>query len=223
MKPWKLAVVAAACLTVRLLPAQEGTEAEKLFRQMEAKLSKAQTLECTFATRLDPKGTFKGSLTFAEGNKARVEVTGEVDRAAKYTVVSDGTKIVRLVDAGVPEQVNEIKPQALREEILRSFGLVGGFAVLEFSFAKDKVKVSGFKLGKKEKLDGREAQVVEYEMTLRKTTISTTLWLDAKTTLPVKRVVRVDKGGGDNYTATETYTKLTLDEKIDAKKFELPK
>ncbi len=43
-----------------------------------------------------------------------------------------------------------------------------------------------------------------------------------KTNLPLKRIMttKVDK---DTLTITETWSKLTLDPKIDAKKFELPK
>lgn len=216
-------------------PAQDGKEAENLFRQMEEKLSKARTLECVFEGKVQPKGSLKGSLAFAEGNKVRVEYSLEIegDRQVKGTVVSDGAKVVKVLNGKEPEQVFEqgtedvpLKPQSLRAMILRSFGLAGGCAILELSSFE--VKVSGFKFGKKDKLDGRDAQIIEYEMTVEGvsvdgTSISAAIWLDAKTTLPIKRVATIDKGSGEKYTVTEIYTNLTLNKNIDAKKFELPK
>jgi len=40
--------------------------------------------------------------------------------------------------------------------------------------------------------------------------------------LPLKRVITIPLGG-DTVTFTETCSKLTLDPKVDAKKFEFPK
>lgn len=157
----------------------------------------------------------------------------EVDRKVSGTVVSDDAKVVKVLNGMEPEQVLEartkdvpLKPQSFREMILRSFGLSGGCVVLELSSFES--KVSGFKLGKKEKLDGRDTQIIECEMTVEGvsvngTSITTAVWLDAKTILPIKRVTSIDKGAGDKFTMTETYTTLTLNKNIDAKKFELPK
>lgn len=213
------------------LPAQATNEAEKLFRQMEGELSKARTLECVFEGKVQPKGSLKGSLTFAEGNKVRVEYSLDIegDRQVTATVVSDGAKVVKVLNGKEPEPVFEastedvpLKPQSHREMMLRSFALGGGNTVLELCAFE--LKVSAFKLGKKEKLDGRDAQSIEYEVTVEGAgSISTAVWLDAKTTLPIKRVTSIDKGAGEKYTVTETYTNLTLNKNIDAKKFELPR
>ena len=46
------------------------------------------------------------------------------------------------------------------------------------------------------------------------------MWLDTKTNLPLKRVITLSK---DKSTITETYSKMKIDEKIDRKRFELPK
>ena len=215
-------------------PAQDSNEAEKLFRQMEEKLSKARTLECVFEGKAQPKGSLKGSLAFAEGNRVRVEYSLEMeaDRKVSATVVSDGAKGVKVLNGKVPEPAFEagtkdvpLKPRSLRDMTLRSFGLAGGCVVLELSSFES--KVSGFKLGKKEKLDGRDTQIIEYEVTVEGvsvngTSVSTSVWLDAKTTLPIKRVTSIDKGAGEKFTVTETYT-ITLNKDIAAKKFELPK
>ena len=227
----------AACALVGLkthpLPAQDRNEAENLFRQMEEKLSKARTLECVFEGKLQPKGSLKGSLAFAENNKVRVEYSLESEggRQVTATVVSDGDKVVKVLNGKEPEPVFKagtkdvpLEPPSLREMTLRSFGLTGGCVVLELPYFES--KVSGFKLGKKEHLDGRDTQIIEYEMTVEGvsvegTSVSTAVWLDAKTTLPVKRVTSIDKGAGDKQTVTETYTNLTLNKNVDAKTFEL--
>ncbi len=52
--------------------------------------------------------------------------------------------------------------------------------------------------------------------------MSVALWLDVKTGLPVKRIVTAGVAG-ERMTVTETYGKFTLDEKVDVKKFDLPR
>jgi outer membrane lipoprotein-sorting protein len=47
-----------------------------------------------------------------------------------------------------------------------------------------------------------------------------TLWIDAKTLLPLKRTVVTKR---DVVHLTETYRDFKLDPKVDAKAFELPK
>ncbi len=83
--------------------------------------------------------------------------------------------------------------------------------------------VSGFTLGKKEKLNGRVAQIIEYELKFSgfNDSVAVVVWVDTKTNLPLKRMESDKKDGKLDY--TETYTKLTLGGKIDEKKFELPK
>src|SRR5581483_1800247 len=93
----------------------------------------------------------------------------------------------------------------------------------------EEFKVSDFKLGKKEMVGKQEAQVVEYKTVPKQqadTPFMLTVWLDTKTHLPLKRVavlVLTKDNRKATYTSTETFTKLELDGKIDAKQFELPK
>jgi outer membrane lipoprotein-sorting protein len=51
---------------------------------------------------------------------------------------------------------------------------------------------------------------------------SVALWLDLKRGLPVKRTV-TEEIAGEKKTLVETYRNLTLDQKVDASKFDLPK
>lgn len=214
------------------LPAQGINEAEQLFRKMEAKLLKARTLECAFEVKMaggDGSGEFKGSVALAEGNKLRVELAGKFgEKGGTLTIVSDGVKIV-IIDSDVPTPKTDDVPKALNERASAVTARAGAFMSVGLVMdpqAKDAtvdelLKVAEFKLGKKEKLDGRDAQIIEYKLTPKDENPGTvSIWLDAKTNLPLKRLIAIES---DKLTVTETYTKLTLDEKIDPKTFELPK
>jgi hypothetical protein len=52
--------------------------------------------------------------------------------------------------------------------------------------------------------------------------LSVALWLALKTGLPVKRTVN-EEIAGEKKTLVETYRNLTLDQKVDVKKFDVPK
>lgn len=87
------------------------------------------------------------------------------------------------------------------------------------------LKVSGFKLGKKETVGGREAQAIEYVLTVTSAgglKLSTTVWVDAQTHVPLKRLLTARLDGQD-LSVTETYADVVVDGKVDAKTFELPK
>ena len=90
-------------------------------------------------------------------------------------------------------------------------------------------KVSDFKLTGKEKLGERDTQVIEYTVTEMKDVISPAKWrmkmsLDAQTNLPVKLTMTVPKGELSDISGTsDIYSEFTIDAKVDAKLFELPK
>jgi outer membrane lipoprotein-sorting protein len=88
----------------------------------------------------------------------------------------------------------------------------------------EQLKLSDFKLGKKEKVGDSEAQVIDYTLTVKgeKEPMQCSVWVDTKTNLPLKRVLR-GKEGTEKATVTETYSKFTVDGKVDPKSFELPK
>jgi outer membrane lipoprotein-sorting protein len=68
----------------------------------------------------------------------------------------------------------------------------------------------------------QEAHVIHYKLKDSYPPLRVSLWLDAKTNLPLRRVVVWGGVAGDHTTA-ETYSVLTLDAKVDAKRFELRK
>jgi outer membrane lipoprotein-sorting protein len=152
----------------------------------------------------------------------------------KITLVADGTKMIALVGGVGPTRPHEV-PKWLGEASRNGFARGGaGHAfgagpeekdiIKEFK-ADEQFAVADFKLGKKEMVNQQEAQVVEYTLTLRKSRerkFAVSVWIDTKTQLPFKHALT--EGEGDNKaTVTETYSKVTVDEKIDPKQFELPK
>jgi outer membrane lipoprotein-sorting protein len=225
-----------------LLPAlaQESSEAEKLFRKMEKKLSEAKSLRVALDGTAegieDLRGAlkYKGTMILAQGNKARFEMEVEIEGKKQRTaLVSDGTKMIG--DIAEEGKRPRDTPKKFFEVTIGFFKHGGPVAGHVFSssgpegnetFAR--FKPSAFKLGQKEKIGQRQAQVIEYKLTLEnapkeaeKLTLSEKLWLDAATNLPLKRVFtgKLKK----EFTYTEKYSEFTVNPKLDAKLFELPK
>jgi len=222
-------------LAVPLLAgADEPNEAEKLFREMEAKLMKAKTVECSYEAKAEGEmaGGMNGTLRFAEGNKVRFEVTDELrEKGVKATVIANGTKMTA-VGEGVPKEITDV-PKWFSEALAASITRPGLVVVFFFTGTSEKpdefkvdeqFRVAEFKLGQKERVGDREAQVVRYLLTVKAVSnepMSVAVWVDTKTQLPLKRVLTA-KLHGKKTTLTETYTKLEVDGKIDPKQFELP-
>ena len=224
---------------VPLMLAQVPNEAETLFRRMETKLAKARTLACTFETKAEGAKAFglKGSLYLEEGNKVRLEAEVQGDnKSQKMLALSDGVKRITVSDqkARKPEDV----PATFSKDLVSIFSRGGVFVGL---FMPSRVVVSGdgqkpkprdlelgvadFKLGARENVGNQEAQVIEYQLKPNPDdpkTRSTRVWLDIKTSLPLKRVLVIEDGD-QKVTITEIYSELTLDQKIDPKRFELPR
>lgn len=80
--------------------------------------------------------------------------------------------------------------------------------------------LKNFKLGVKEMVGKREAQVVQYQIQHRKigdlATVS--VWIDTSTHLPLKRAMVGTYTGR----STETYHVFTVNSKLDGKLFEIP-
>jgi len=81
--------------------------------------------------------------------------------------------------------------------------------------------VTNFKLGSKEMVGDKTAQVVTYQLDFQGTSANMSVWIDAKTHLPLKRVVAADQDG-QMHRITETYSTFVIDPKLDPKLFEIP-
>jgi outer membrane lipoprotein-sorting protein len=220
-------------LTVGLLLAADApkdrakNEAEKVFRTMEEKLAKAKTLECVFDIRIGTQ-SYEGSLFLAGGNRARLEINESTKgRPMRLLMISDGAR-QSFQDNGISRPQLRDAPKNLNAKILTWVARPGMFLPhaplpdVKADDAKEQFRVSGFKLGQKEKVGEREAQRLEYQLSVRGLEFSVAVWLDLKTGLPVKRLV-TERVGGQQTTVVESYVKLTLDQKVDAKKFDLSK
>jgi outer membrane lipoprotein-sorting protein len=228
---------------VLLAFAEDGKEAEKLFRAAEKKLTEADSVQLSFtsnATHDKGKVEFKGTLLLAKGNKGRLEMKGKFgEKSGTMRVICDGTrqKMESVEDGKAGKDMVKDAPKDFATRMARGTSRIG---VLPSAFigrlqvegekepdVEDLMKVSDFSLGKKGKVGERQAQIVEYTMTFdggggRIENFTVQLWLDSETGLPLKRVVRGAKDKGGFPTITETYD-IRLNAPIDKAKFEVPK
>jgi RNA polymerase sigma factor (sigma-70 family) len=225
-------------------PGPDGAQAE--FKRMEQPILKCKTFKADVEITGPTKDTnLKGRLLVAQGNKMRLELYGATKgKRNAMAIVSDGTAIRTesgassggdgwlfglVKDQETPKQISEITVGS----VTRSGVFVPTFILLEvaergkkperFDLEKQ-LAVSDIKLGKKETVSGKEAQALDYKLTLKnsKEPLGMTVWIDIKTHLPLRRVITL-KVGTETFTVTETYTNAALDDQIDAKEFELPK
>lgn len=216
----------------------DSADAKAAFDRMEQQVLKCKTfqvqLEVNSGTGKDAFLSVKGRLLVATGDKVRLELEGSIrGKAEKMAMVSDGTK-QRMTINGRPAEDQETK-KGLGKLALTSLTRLGVMPAWFLTAPEDPAEkaefdpatafpISGLKLGKKESISGVDAQAIEYQVTPRgvNAPISATVWLDIKTSLPVKRVIAISEGK-DTITITETYSKATIDGKLDEKELELPK
>jgi hypothetical protein len=218
------------------LAAQGGkNEAEKLFRDLEKRVAAAKTLRVALTAKLfendKQAGKFKGSLRLGEGNKARIDLTGEVlEMAVEMKVVAGGGKLKTTVYPAVKATESPLpkKFAATVRTGLNCLGLTASLLLAERAADPRKearepdlektLRVSGFKLGKETRVGGRAARVLEYKVTLEggKVTATGTIWLDAQTLLPLKRELSAERQGLTNR-IVETYSEFKLAPKAGGK------
>jgi len=226
----------------------QDNDAEKLFRDMEKKIKAAKAFEVHFAYQLD-KTTTQGSLLLTKDNKTRLRLNGRfhfgAKRNASFELVSDGkrlkTKGAKLViasngQAGYADGRTEKEtPRSLYGALTATLSRGGmGFTVMILPYLigsdtdpdgeESKMHAYDFKAGAAEKVGEREARVIRYRFGKGDTCpddAEVTLWIDAETNLPLKRVLETPRG--ERIRITETYNEFKLDPKVDAKAFELPK
>ena len=214
-------------LPVLSLP--QDNEAEKLYRNLERKLTAAKTIR--FDVVIDSKVAgqelnIRSKVWLTRDNKHRheAEIT-KGDKREKITVVLDGVKSRGITDGGlvVPLTTGPDETKVLTGLLLR----VGWFGNWDHNPKMDVsalLPASGFKLGPKEDVGKRAAQSVTLAVTLKNVrgdpSVKCTLWLDTETGLPLKRVMEMD--GDKRGRVMETYSEFVLDAKMDAKLFIVP-
>jgi outer membrane lipoprotein-sorting protein len=236
-------------LSILLFPAlcspvlAQDKDAEKLFRDVEKKIKAANAVEITFEIEVKKK-KLKGSLFHTKDNKTQLKISGDLgqgDRKGTLELVSDG----KLIKAARTPKVGGEKsswptPKNLHTLLGTMVGRAGVQVTLmalphilgeqkEIDPESLRIEVYDFKAGPGGKVRERHAKVITYRLGQKADAPSqaaeVTLWIDAKTLLPLKRVVVQKKGkeGREGIRITETYSEITLNPKVDVKRFELPK
>jgi outer membrane lipoprotein-sorting protein len=227
-------------LALLLLPALLGlssalaqeNEAEKLFRAVEKKIKAARAIQVASEIHLQEKekqGKFKASLLLARDDKAQLKLSGELDgKEMKMEVLSDG-KQLKVHISFFPEAKEQPLPKKFHDTVsalVSRVGLLGGMFIVRNKEDEEKevdveklFPLSDFKMEAAEKVGGRDTKVMSYTVVPDKKEARVTLWVDANTLLPLKRLI-VPKGENDRF--TETYTQFTLNPKIDPKTSESP-
>jgi outer membrane lipoprotein-sorting protein len=231
-------LLAVLCLAAPA-SAQDST-AEKIYRAMENKVRGAKTLQVALTAEMDSakfKGTMKGTVYSAQGNKGRMEMDSDVGgKSEKMLMITDGKVSYDKQGDKVnvdPKPKNVDQLDKMLPGFLGRCGLAGGF-LFSFSGPSDPDKkqepfdidkelpIKNFKLGVKEKVGDRNAQVVDYQIDIAGKAVKVSVWIDTQTQVPLKRVLVLDEGG-QTMRITETYATFNVDGKLDPKLFEIPK
>ncbi len=232
MTRWTLLL--AAFLVAQPVAAQDK-DAEALYRDFEKKLTGAKALRAAFT--IEATGgenvQIKGTLSYAAGNKLRLQMEGK-DRGKTIsgTFVSDGKRLSRRSEYdGKPETKEEATPDALSEHLLGFFARGSLFLGVEKSmrpmaeFHPSRLKPAMFKSVGKEKLGEREAQVIEFHLTVPGDSFAPVvkMWFDTKTRLPLKAVLELQTGDTVDLRITETYSQWDFDPAPKEGEFVLPR
>ncbi len=121
--------------------------------------------------------------------------------------------------------------KSLPKDVRVSLARCGMTAPMNFLFGKKvsgdmatRLKASDWKLGKPTEIDGKQATVVTHQVMLDddKTVFETTVFVDAATSLPLKRVLTYTSPGGVRAVITESYTDWAIDQPIPEEQFKIP-
>jgi outer membrane lipoprotein-sorting protein len=223
--------------------------AKHLFQKMEDRLASVKTLDSSLVIIAQiSEGTqtkqfdLVGSLTVADGDRVHIELkkkTADADDLPGVPfqrMISDGKRML-VQDSGMPKpMIHDKLPENFKTEILTELARSGFFLPtlplppVEATDNKDRFPVSEFKLGPKEKIGDRETQRLDYRFDVKgqkepsgeDAPLRASVWIDLKTTLPLKRVITWKFMGAQAMAVTENYEKLVTDEKPDTAKFEIP-
>jgi outer membrane lipoprotein-sorting protein len=209
--------------------------AQKLYDAMEQKLAKAKAHQFNFAIdgfHDNSPIEWQGTVILADGNRLKVAFT-EQDGNFQWhnTIVSDGKTLAEQVQfEGTQPQVRTATVEKmLVDRVVGHLSPIGAyFGIINIPRESRKaalLKLSGFKMAGKEKVGGREANIIAYQFPFGEKDLPTTckLWLDAQTNLPLKRVLEISDQGKVLFRAVETYSGWELEPKLPEETFMLPK
>jgi outer membrane lipoprotein-sorting protein len=215
----------------------QDNDAEELYRKMEKKIRSAKAIHVVFDAEMTgegKKGTANGSLDLAEGNKLRLDASGEFGgNAMKVLAVCDGKVSFLALDGKVQPQSHGPE-EGDYAKALGMFARAGAMALMH-AHHKDKTDkkeahdlekmaaIKDFKAAGKEKIGNHETQPVQYHLDFGKEgTAQVKVWIDTTTDLPVKREMTVMENG-KSFRAVERFTTFEVNPMADVKTFQLPK
>jgi outer membrane lipoprotein-sorting protein len=232
-----MALVTVALLAAPTLAQQPQNEAEKLYRAMEQKIRSAKALHVVFegdVIKDGKKATFSGTVDWVEGNKCHFDLKMDVEgKSARFLAISNGKESFTKFGEQVDTKAQAPKPRDYEQGTgwLARTGMVCIFVVGPKSkeqtqsgdIDKD-LHVKDFQLGAKEKIGGRDTQVVTYHFDLHdKLKVKTSVWIDTAMLVPVKRELTAERDGKEAFRVRETFSTFEVNPNLDAKRFELPR
>ena len=210
---------------------------------MNAAITKAKSLVIKFEGTVPLKADdhrFQGRLVITTDNKFRIDMTEDASSSA-LLVVSDGTKTTESPSKEVGKKFGpaRVTSKDATKNLLSTFARSGICMPMVYANVIEEgkagtieevdpsLKASDFRFGKKEKVDGKNAQAIDYKLTMSRRddqiVFDATVWMDVQTHLPLKRVLTIRLKVEKARPITETYLAVSVDGKIDEKTFELPK
>lgn len=230
MRYYALVVSAVVAIAGQPAQAQVG-EAESLFRAMQRKITSAKALQVVVKMTgktpdFDEKTAFKLTIWVKGTDQVRSEIRMSTKDKKDGTVlmVCDGTSMAMRANGKTMMLPLPAHPGARVKDCLvtPSADMVIGVLMSHPAAQKPFVN-SAFRLGAKEKIADREAQLVHYVANAKDgqpgDAANITLWIDTRTNLPVKRVCVSQRG----IRTEETYRNWQFNGSMESKLFELPK
>ena len=214
--------LAALALFLPACPQDPKPDSDAL-AALEEKLAKVKTLSVKVTVNATMGETRKSVSVFlyvAEGNRLNCTMEAEKDKTI-HTVSNGGTMRVNRGGDDHDFKTPDTFCRNAVAALVRAGGIgldpvVGGNAGDRQPFTAKDVRE-----GERTKLAEREVRVVAYVLVSKtdKNDANVTLWLDAKSGLPVKR--EIAPNDGSKLRITETYDEFVLDAKLDDKLFKV--
>ncbi len=218
----------------------QDSEAEKLFRDMEVRISSAKAVKVVADFRSasgKATATYRTTMLFTQANKADIRSEGSAEEEGfekqhfTFHLISDGKRMLLEAPSKSRDRLQTETSTKFHHYLVAGLSRLGPTTTALYLFRpqgradqekdqEQQMPLSGFKMRPPEKLDGRNTTVIRFCVgSGPKGGINTTLWLDATTSLPLKLTSsRQDMPGG----TTEVFREFTIDPAIDASTFKIP-
>jgi hypothetical protein len=200
--------------------AQDPNEAQVLHGEMCEILLNAETVQLDYKAEAKVKGsvvkTQVGKILLQMPESLYISIESKDPKKPETVVsISDGTQF----------KVGDKPAKAATAGAVKNYKGIVALMGLSTYFNNKSVRATGpkmkdFSFGKKE----GDSQPVSYSLDFGNPDliVTTTVWIDVKTKLPLKRTTHL-KAGADEADFIDAYTGLKAGEKIDPKWFVVPK